>query len=172
MVYPLSAEEATIAPTHPHRSRTSPIRYLKPSRLAGTSLEVKGPARVINIQDLCEGEYHYNLSPTENRDGVRWIVIKGRQPGVFQSWFVHSIWFHLLSFLIPYRPDAHRQVHGLDNPQEAYKKIENYMIAIGTFEVCAHKGFVEIALANQWPRYLYDEVLEACTKCLCEKDKD
>jgi hypothetical protein len=52
----------------------------------------KGPANELSIEDLREGPYHYTLNID---DGVKWVVIKGRVPGIYTSWYGHALLFFL-----------------------------------------------------------------------------
>ena len=67
------------------------------------------------------------------------------------------------------RPEVHRQVHGLERPQEAYERLETWFVAVTVFERCAQKGFVEIV--PMWSRDISENVLQSCMKCIHDKDR-
>ena len=63
-------------------------RHLKPSWIAGTSLRIQGPARSLCIGELRSELYNYTLDSGAPADGEHWIVIIGRKPGIYNSWYV------------------------------------------------------------------------------------
>ena len=164
--------EATTADLHPiPQSYGGKRRYLKPSRIASTSLLIQGPARSLSFADLGTESYNYATVTGNSGDGERWIVIAGRKPGIYYSWYALA---PLISISVPLnfsRMAAHPQIHGLTSPQEAYERIDNVTAATLVFEACARKGFVEVLLLDSWPIYPNEHQLAACTRCLNAKDQ-
>jgi hypothetical protein len=68
----------------PQVSRARPS--LKPSKIATTKLGVKGPVKSLTLEELHDGPYQYYHVPRGGPDTVKWIVIKGRRPGIYGSW--------------------------------------------------------------------------------------
>jgi hypothetical protein len=93
IVHPLDAEDTMTEPRPPMLLCGGSKRYLKPSRIALTSFDIRGPASELSIQNLIEGPYEYDFSDPatgEETTGEEtyWVVIKGRRPGIYNSWFV------------------------------------------------------------------------------------
>ena len=66
-------------------------RHLKPTRIAFSSYEIKGPGRDLSIEALRGEQFCYEHDGENNDDhGVKWVVITGRRPGIYSSWFVQT----------------------------------------------------------------------------------
>ncbi|KAF8222825.1 hypothetical protein L208DRAFT_1521205 [Tricholoma matsutake] len=57
--------------------------------------------------------------------GPKWVVWKGRLPGVLDTW-----------------QQAHAEIHGLMEPQDAYQKFTTHTAALAAWEMLAAKGYM------------------------------
>ena len=71
----------------PHPVPRTQKRYIKPTRIALSSYAMKGPGPILQLDELNEEKFCYK-SDGEDKEGVKWVVINGRRPGIYSSWFV------------------------------------------------------------------------------------
>ncbi|KAF8222306.1 hypothetical protein L208DRAFT_1381891 [Tricholoma matsutake] len=58
--------------------------------------------------------------------GLKWVIWKGWLPGVLNTW-----------------QQAHAEIHGLMEPQDAYQKFATHTAALATWEILAAKGYTK-----------------------------
>lgn len=62
------------------------------------------------------------------------------------------------------RQQAHAEIHGLKDPQDAYQQFTTHSAALGAWETLAYKGQVELAFGVELD-YPSHKELESCIRC-------